>query len=435
MSEADTSNQQSLSLTSETNSANPSGDMVPATAATQSLSQQGIQGIDPTHNLISRNRNLLQQVGQLEQALRQYQEELQFQQARAQTQETLLLQHKELLKASEDQVNRLFKELESSHQVNQRQQILIETLSTQLETAQERLAQLERDCALTQQRYQEQSHQLQHTETTCEELQVRLERQQQQTLQFKAALEKSLEVSTSSYFNSDLEEVETFPLQNTPDIFSASNPLLGELSEDLELLSSDYQNIADWEHLTSPGFDFISLPTELETEDRKITTNSPTSGTPSFDSKVPLKDKSQSVNLPHLPKQSSSAKPTVTLAETAQFSADPPERESFSELSEIADTDLIQEVLKDLADIPQSNIDPAISAALDQLVENEDNQKNTHQEVTTSQADLDDVESESLLSGASWPSPLVNPLRPTKRLKSWAAIDLPRFPRFRRSSQ
>jgi hypothetical protein len=92
----------------------------------------------------------------------------------------------------------LFHALESSHQAAQRQQILIETLSEQLQSSQERIAQLERECALTQQRYNEQSHQLLQAANTCRELRTRLHRQQRQTLQFKAALEKSLEMSPSN---------------------------------------------------------------------------------------------------------------------------------------------------------------------------------------------------------------------------------------------
>jgi hypothetical protein len=429
MSEADTSNQQSLSLTGETNSPNPSGEMVPTTAATQSLSQQGIQGIDPTHNLISRNRNLLQQVGQLEQAIRQYQEELQFQQARSQTQESLLLQHKELLKASEDQVNRLFKELESSHQINQRQQILIETLSNQVETAHERLAQIERDCALTQQRYHEQFHQLQQTETTCEELQVRLERQQQQTLQFKAALEKSLEVSTSSYLHSNVDENEGLDEEGTSELLSDASFLRRSLSEELELLSSDYENMSsDWENLASSGFDFISPPTPSKTEEANIAANSLPEMLPR-DSKNPVRDKSQSVDLPNLTKPSLPETPILPLVQDTEISPDSSDLESFSKLWEIADLDLGQEVLEDRFDLDNDN---AIAASLDN--EEPENRPTTELAESSEPIDNKPIESESLLAGASWPSPLVNPLRPTKRLKSWAAIDLPRFPRFRRSS-
>jgi hypothetical protein len=427
MSEADTSNQQSLSLTGEINSTNPSGEMVPATTATQSLSQQGIQGIDPTHNLISRNRNLLQQVGQLEQAIRQYQEELQFQQARSQTQESLLFQHKELLKASEDQVNRLFKELESSHQINQRQQILIETLSNQVETAHERLAQIERDCALTQQRYHEQFHQLQQTQTTCEELQIRLERQQQQTLQFKAALEKSLEVTTSSYLNSD--ESDDLDVEDTSELLSDASFLRRSLSEELELLSSDYENMSsDWENLASSGFDFISSPTQSKMEEGNIAANSLSETTPS-NSKIPVRDKSQSVDLPNLTTPPLPETPILPLVQNAEIPPDSLDLESFSKLWEIADSDLREELLDDRFDLDNDN---AIAASFND--EEPEDRPITELEESKEQTDNKGIESESLLGGTSWPSPLVNPLRPTKRLKSWAAIDLPRFPRFRRSS-
>ncbi len=61
--------------------------------------------------------------------------------------------------------------------------------------SQERIAQLERDCALSQQRYAEQVQLVTQMDNTCRDLRMRLHRQQQQTLQFKAALEKSLETA------------------------------------------------------------------------------------------------------------------------------------------------------------------------------------------------------------------------------------------------
>ncbi len=150
-------------------------------------------------NLRQRNRGLIKQVSELEQALRDYQEAIHSQQARSQAQETLLLQQKEVLDASEQQVSRLFYELESSHKVAQRQQVLIETLSHQLESSQQRLADLERESTLTHERYQEQSNRLSQAENLCQELHIRLQRQQRQTLQFKLALEKCLEVPAPGY--------------------------------------------------------------------------------------------------------------------------------------------------------------------------------------------------------------------------------------------
>jgi len=64
--------------------------------------------------------------------------------------------------AAQDQVRSLFHELEASHKTAQRQEILIETLTAQLESSQERVAQLERECSPRY--YNEQSHQLVQTE-------------------------------------------------------------------------------------------------------------------------------------------------------------------------------------------------------------------------------------------------------------------------------
>ena len=83
---------------------------------------------------------------------------------------------------------------QSRHQAAQRQQILIETLSQQMESSSEQVAQLERECAHIQQRYNEQSFNLSISENTCTELRSRLERQQRYSLQLKAALDKCLEV-------------------------------------------------------------------------------------------------------------------------------------------------------------------------------------------------------------------------------------------------
>jgi hypothetical protein len=98
--------------------------------------------------------------------------------------------------STQESLQQLLQALERSHQTAQRQQILVEALTEQLSSSQERIAQLERDCALTQQRHNEQVQQVLQAENTCRDLRLRLHRQQQQTLQFKAALEKSLEMPT-----------------------------------------------------------------------------------------------------------------------------------------------------------------------------------------------------------------------------------------------
>jgi hypothetical protein len=113
------------------------------------------------------------------------------------------------LSKAQEQLTTLYNQLEFAHQTNQRQQILLETLTDQLEASQERVAQLERETSLLQQRYTEQSQVLVQTEGNCRDLQTRLYRQQRYTLQFKAALEKCLEVPVPQYEGQDLPAAQT----------------------------------------------------------------------------------------------------------------------------------------------------------------------------------------------------------------------------------
>jgi hypothetical protein len=102
-------------------------------------------------------------------------------------------------------------QLEFALQANQRQQILLDTLTEQLDSSKERIAELEQDCARTQQRYQEQSQHMAETESLCRDLRSRLQRQQRYTLQYKVALEKSLDVPPPSYLL-DMEAAAEQPL-------------------------------------------------------------------------------------------------------------------------------------------------------------------------------------------------------------------------------
>lgn len=157
---------------------------------------------DRLKQLQQENGELRERIAQLEQDLSQQQIELQLEMARSAHSATPATPEPEVdesevtkeLIATQERVTELLQELEFSRQTSQRQRILVETLTEQLESSQERIAQLERDCALAQQRYNEQNQQLLQTESTCRDLRMRLHRQQRQTLQFKAALEKCLEM-------------------------------------------------------------------------------------------------------------------------------------------------------------------------------------------------------------------------------------------------
>lgn len=160
------------------------------------------------------NGVLMDRVSQLEEALEYSQNALQAEVGR--TQEVQTAYNAQDWTSVQEQITSLFNQLEFAHQTNQRQQILIETLTGQVENSQERVAQLEREAALIQQHYNEQSQQLAKSEGTCRDLQARLQRQQRYTLQFKAALEKCLEVPTPQYETGAIAPEVPVELSNSP---------------------------------------------------------------------------------------------------------------------------------------------------------------------------------------------------------------------------
>ncbi|MGB3513253.1 MAG: hypothetical protein WBA93_29370 [Microcoleaceae cyanobacterium] len=133
------------------------------------------------------NRELVNRVTELETALAECEKTLE-------NQERLLEERTQELASTQQQVTKLFYKLELCNQVIQRQEVLVESLTHKWEESQQQQAQMERQCVLTQQSYNEQSYHLKELENSCQELRSRLYRQQRQTLKFKAALERCLEM-------------------------------------------------------------------------------------------------------------------------------------------------------------------------------------------------------------------------------------------------
>ncbi|MBV8882472.1 MAG: hypothetical protein JO235_00510, partial [Chroococcidiopsidaceae cyanobacterium CP_BM_RX_35] len=215
-----------------------------------------------THKLqFSSNIDHLNQVKELRQALAESQQALKEYKECANVRELLLSQHVQELAATQAQVQQLRHELEASHQTVQRQQILIETLTIQFESSQERVAQLEREFALNQQRYNEQSYQLVQTENACRELRSRLSRQQSHTLQFKVALEKCLEVPLPGYQFQNEDFLTNSPPSATLFASVASPPRKFKTAPELpSILLPKAQSIPPWSVplLTSTQYEPIS---------------------------------------------------------------------------------------------------------------------------------------------------------------------------------
>jgi hypothetical protein len=229
------------------------------------------------HELQTANNDLYKQVEELTSKLSESEKSVQLQQKRYKVTETMLKQQTQELCAVQEQVRSLYQQLENSLQNVQRQETLIDTYKAQLEFSQQRLAQLERECALLQTNHHEQSQHLFQSENTCRELRTRLMRQQRQTLQFKAALEKCLENPTlSSETSNESEEisVESSTNQQSPflkkfkSLFVNAQPIK-PWSSDLECFDENTENHREGILYTpfevpSPTFSTPNLKTETE---------------------------------------------------------------------------------------------------------------------------------------------------------------------------
>jgi hypothetical protein len=128
-------------------------------------------------NLRQINRQLVEEIARLEQALASAKQTLHTHKEQNQNHEITILQQQDELRTAHDRVGALFQQLETSHQIGQRQQTLIETLSQQLEIVQTIVPQIESEHEQLQQKYQQQSQKLAKTEQVAIELHRRLKLQ------------------------------------------------------------------------------------------------------------------------------------------------------------------------------------------------------------------------------------------------------------------
>ena len=152
------------------------------------------------------NSQLLKRVAQLERALQECRSYLHRERRQTEALSSQLEQQRQELEAATGELEVVRQEVEAG-------QVAIANLSQELQFTGERMALMERECALTQQNYQEQSQLKKQLENTCRELRARLHRQQRHTLQFKAALEKCIEKPGSV----DIESLATLePVSSSP---------------------------------------------------------------------------------------------------------------------------------------------------------------------------------------------------------------------------
>ena len=160
------------------------------------------------HKLREHNRKLLKQVFQLEQEVADANNRIEEHRVRSQSTDLLIAQQAEEINHNQEEIAHLRQELETSQQEAHSQQVLINSLSKQLEASNEQFAQLERECALLQEKYNQQTHELVVKNQQEQELSARLNRQQRYTLQYKAALDQYLDVASSGLLSETKSESE-----------------------------------------------------------------------------------------------------------------------------------------------------------------------------------------------------------------------------------
>jgi myosin heavy subunit len=396
-----------------------------------------------SQSLQEQNSELLGHVEQLETLLDECHSALQLQMKRNHSLETRLNEQNQELSKTQEQLTRLFRELEASHQVAQRQQILIETLSEQMESSQEQVAQLERECAHIQQRYNEQSFNLSISENTCTELRSRLERQQRYSLQLKAALDKCLEVPSQTELAADIASVPVgAELQYNPQNASARLRLLlkpqpiqpwsvclDAVPEDIPSEQPDQTDSSSEPGLNLPLTEetpeAVSHPIEsLLQEEPEVASKAIKDTTP-----VPVAPKAKlSDDLPDL-----SADVSQNIKEAEEVLWEELERLTEAAIAStnipaaeppVAPQPIHLQAWKPITPEPISN--------RQEVPQPQDESAALPEPTSVSSSSIVPVtpnESIDLSEAANWPAPVVYPQRPQKKIKSLAAIDLPSFPR------
>ncbi|VXD22289.1 conserved hypothetical protein [Planktothrix serta PCC 8927] len=354
------------------------------------------------------NRDLINRVAELEAELDETRQN-------RQDQQTQLLQRTQELGATQDQVKRLFKKLEIANHVIRQQQVLVETLTQQWEVTQTRLAQMERDCALTQQRYNEQFHELVQAQNSGRELRSRLHRQQRQTLQFKVALERCLE--NQAQFESGKQTLETLPILTEEHSLLSSAPLLTPKAPPVQpwSVSLNFNNNLidpiDEEVNLSPDLGGISdqISSEFEIVFPRVqglSEDSPLTPNESFKPPVELTASTDDIPVEEWPQ------PRFLEGELERIRL-----EYASFISEDTDLFLLQPTPEDAKIQEKSSKSLRVQSL---------NSEGTKSQSASAVAVRESDQGESDIP--NWPAPLIYPQR-RKKLESLASINLPTFPK------
>ncbi len=388
------------------------------------------------------NDDLYEQVEQLKVALVESQEALQWQKKRSSVTEAMLKQQDTEIATAQEQIKSLFQQLENALSTVQRQEILLESYKGQLEINQQRLAQLERECALIQTKYSEQSHQLLQSENACRELHTRLMRQQRQTLQFKAALEKCLDttVPNSDSFDEDITNKRDDIISKHVNQSKRTGSILPN-AQPIRPWSSPPESLADnavnfWaKSSVSPLHKWDNpVPNQLFTTDTTTKESTPTAKQPPINSEINNSTPPKAIS----PSESSNLEEQLDSVIQTFFTPQPmsPSPQPFIEDIEGENVDIditVTPILETVATSVEDDEEP-VTTTLPTHVNNFEEYEEDYwfepsplpsSELPNSASQQKPFDDHS--SNSNSPSPVLYPQRPPKKRKSLASIDLPNF--------
>ncbi|WP_414529404.1 hypothetical protein [Nodularia chucula] len=372
------------------------------------------------------NNQLYEEVEHLKDNLAESEKALQWQKRRSSVAESMLNQQTQELAAAQEQIKSLFQELEASVQTVQRQENFIETYKTQLQISQQRLAQLERECALVQTNYNEQCQQALQSENTCRELRSRLMRQQRQTLQFKAALEKCLDRPAPDDSLEDTVNHQTRFSRKARSLFPNVQPIRpwsGESESDGGEVDSAWGQyspspVCNADHSQPIPSSVENLPVEKETPPvsepvaEAMENSAPSLGSSNLDAQLDSLIQLFFTNNPG----STSSIPTETEAPMSEMAETISEDDQQLEISTAeADSPLVTPTVN------QMNAHNSLGEPVAE--ENPLSSDNSNLD----ESDVIAEHSEDYLDNHQSPSPVVYPHRPPLGRKSLSSVELPNF--------
>jgi len=346
------------------------------------------------------NNDLCRKLEKLSKELGEAEKILQWQKKRSSVSESMLNQQNQELTAAQERIHSLSQQLETALRNMESQEMFIETHKAESQLNQQRIAQLERECTLLQTKCSEQSQQLLQSENTCRELGTRLLRQQRQTLQFKAALEKCLDSPASNDQGVD----------DNACYLADVNPDDSRFYKKLQSLFSRGEPIRPWSAMDYVESEF----------NQPINEN--TQNTMDFSEEISHVDQRLedilSVFFASNPDLSSTSdmspmSPTISTNETIISTSFPGDEWEEDEPRPT----MIPEGLKDMNNLPKLNL------LSDNTINTSDQQNNYDL-----QWSINTVEPLEQDSEQKSPSPLIYPGRTVKVRKTLAAVELPNFP-------